>query len=348
MDTGPSRSPSGSPQQPSAGGSSSSTPTASASSSSVNAFSTALRPAPTSSAAANKGKGPAQPVAAGARGGAGPAGGRVVQNAGGAAGGQPGGAAAGSVSVGGPGGVVRRTVLNSILVSTRQKGNPVIQHIRTVPWEYGDINCDYQVGATAGLLYLSIRYHLLHPEYIHGRIADLGQSYSLRIVLVHCDADNHAAAIKELTKICLINGYTMMTCWTAQEAGRYLELYKSLERKPPDLIRERVDDSYMAHLTSALTSVKGVNKTDVTTLISNFGSFEKILLAPASSLSALPGVGDKKVKRLRDAFTSPFQLNNTPAKKKRLEKERQGRTSEAARRGEARGGGGGERGNELN
>lgn len=37
------------------------------------------------------------------------------------------------------------------------------------------------------------------------------------------------------------------------------------------MIRERVDDSYMAHLTSALTSVRGVNKTDVTTLVSNFG-----------------------------------------------------------------------------
>lgn len=60
------------------------------------------------------------------------------------------------------------------------------------------------------------------------------------------------------------------TC-RAQEAGRYLESYKQLERKPPDMIRERVDDSYMAHLTSALTSVRGVNKTDVTTLVSNFG-----------------------------------------------------------------------------
>jgi len=59
--------------------------------------------------------------------------------------------------------------------------------------------------------------------------------------------------------------------YRAQEVGRYLETYKQFERKPPDLIKERVDDSYMAHLTSALTSVKGVNKTDVTTLVSNFG-----------------------------------------------------------------------------
>ncbi|GAA5917121.1 hypothetical protein JCM6882_009354 [Rhodosporidiobolus microsporus] len=299
--------------------------------SSNNPFSTIPRPATatpaTTASAAAKGKQPAQPAQAGASGVAGgAAGGRVVhQPGGGGAGG--GGAAAGSVSVGGPAGIVRRTVLNSILVSTRQKGNPVINHIRTVPWEYGDIKCDYQVGATAGLLYLSIRYHLLHPEYIHTRIADLGTAYGLRIVLVHCDSDNHTAAMRELTKICLVNGYTLVTCWSAQEAGRYLELYKSLERKPPDLIRERVDDSYMAHLTSALTSVRGVNKTDVVTLASNFGSFDKILLAPASTLSSLPGLGDKKVKRLRDAFTAPFQLNPAQKKRRRV-------VGEAEKRGE--------------
>lgn len=206
--------------------------------------------------------------------------------------------------------------MNSILVNTRQKGNPVIGHIRQVPWEYGDIKCDYQVGATAGVLYLSIRYHLLHPEYIHQRIADLGGNYNLRIILVQCDADNHTAAMKELTKVALVNGYTLMTCWSAQEAGRYLESYKLYERKPPDLIRERVDDSYMAHMTSALTSVRGVNKTDVTTLVSNFGSFSSIVLASPAALSNLPGLGDKKVRRLREAFTAPFTLQARNKKRK--------------------------------
>ncbi|GAA5864029.1 hypothetical protein JCM1840_000674 [Sporobolomyces johnsonii] len=244
-------------------------------------------------------------------------GGRVVQPG---AGGTPaGGAARGAVSVGGPAGIVRRATQNSVLVNPCQKGNPVISNIRSVPWEWGDIKCDYQVGATTGVLFLSIRYHLLHPEYIHTRIADLGQSYSLRIVLVQCDADNHTAAMRELTKICIVNGYTLLVAWSAQEVGRYLETYKQFERKPPDLIKERVDDSYMAHLTSALTSVRGVNKTDVTTLLSNFGSFEKIVNAPAASLSTLPGLGDKKVKRLRDAFTGSFTAK---AKKRKSAAER--------------------------
>ncbi|KAK4054310.1 ssDNA endonuclease and repair protein rad10 [Microbotryomycetes sp. JL221] len=215
-------------------------------------------------------------------------------------------------------GVVRRATTNSILVNTVQKGNPVIAQIRNVPWEYGDIVGDYQVGATAGVLYLSLRYHLLHPEYIHTRIKKMSHSYALRIMLVLCDVDNYQAAIRELTKVCIINEYTMMVAWSNMEAARYLETYKLLERKAPDVIKERVDNSYMAHLTSCLTSVKGVNKTDVVTLASNFGTFKNIVNAPSETLSMLPGLGDKKIKRLRDAFETNFVVASTQAQKKRM------------------------------
>lgn len=60
-------------------------------------------------------------------------------------------------------------------------------------------------------------------------------------------------------------------CNRTSEAGRYLEIYKAFERKPPDMIKERVENDHMAHLNAALTSIKGVNKTDVMTLASNFG-----------------------------------------------------------------------------
>lgn len=59
-----------------------------------------------------------------------------------------------------------------------------------------------------------LRYHLLHPEYIHTRIKKLGHAYALRIMLVHCDVENHQAAIRELTKTCLVNEYTMMVAWS--------------------------------------------------------------------------------------------------------------------------------------
>lgn len=58
-----------------------------------------------------------------------------------------------------------------------------------------------------------LRYHQLHPEYIHTRIERVGQSYSLRVLLIHCDADNHAPAMRELNKVALVMGYTMIVAW---------------------------------------------------------------------------------------------------------------------------------------
>ena len=60
-------------------------------------------------------------------------------------------------------------------------------------------------------------------------------------------------------------------CNRVEEAARYLETYKSFEHKAPDGIKERIQNDYMSHLNACLTSVKGVNKTDVYTLATNFG-----------------------------------------------------------------------------
>lgn len=35
-----------------------------------------------------------------------------------------------------------------------QRGNPILEHVRNVGKEYGDILADYQVGRTTGVLYL--------------------------------------------------------------------------------------------------------------------------------------------------------------------------------------------------
>jgi DNA excision repair protein ERCC-1 len=47
-----------------------------------------------------------------------------------------------------------------------QKGNPVLDKIKSMPWEYGDIPADYVLGVTTCALFLSLKYHRLHPEYI--------------------------------------------------------------------------------------------------------------------------------------------------------------------------------------
>ena len=53
------------------------------------------------------------------------------------------------------------------------------------------LTSDYVLGATTCALFLSLRYHRLHPEYIYNRIQKLGKEYNLRILLVMVDIVLH-------------------------------------------------------------------------------------------------------------------------------------------------------------
>ncbi|KAH7913894.1 restriction endonuclease type II-like protein [Hygrophoropsis aurantiaca] len=196
---------------------------------------------------------------------------------------------------------------NNIIINPNQRKNPLLDCIRDVGKEFGDIVPDFQVGRTTCALFLSLKYHRLHPEYIHTRIEKLGHSYNLRILLILCDVSESQELIRELTKVCLINNMTIIVAWSNEEAGQYLATYKQFEHKPPDLIKERVDQDYDSLLRTALTSISKVNKTDVETLRTSLGSFADIARTPADRLQKLPGFGPVKVRRIKEAFEKPFR-----------------------------------------
>nr|CAG4646515.1 EOG090X0BTB [Macrothrix elegans] len=196
----------------------------------------------------------------------------------------------------------------SIIVNQRQRGNPLLKAIHNVPWEYGEIVPDYVMGHTCCALFLSLKYHNLNPQYIHERLKDLGRQYELRILLVQVDIRDPYVPIKELTKICLLADLTLLLAWSAQEAGKIIETYKVFEHKPPDLIMEKPDASNgaLSKIADALTSIKSINRTDATTLLSNFKTLEKIFQASEEDLSLCPGIGPLKAKRLYRVLHEKF------------------------------------------
>lgn len=52
--------------------------------------------------------------------------------------------------------------------------------------------------------------------------------------------------------------------------------------------------------------VRSVNKSDVLTLASNFGSLKAVCDASAEELALCPGLGDKKVARIHEALHAPL------------------------------------------
>lgn len=199
---------------------------------------------------------------------------------------------------------------NKILVKPTQQNNPILKHVRNVPWEPSDyIKADFLVGQTTGVVYLSLRYHRLYPTYIYDRLSELKHFYVGRILLLYVDIEAYHDAIRELNRLAIISDFTLMLAWSLEEAGRYLETYKAFEHKGPDLIRERVQDEFLAKMTDCLTQVKSVNKTDVLTLLSTFGSLKDIVDAKSDQLAMCPGFGEQKVKRLQQAWKQPFLAN---------------------------------------
>ncbi|XP_039601893.1 DNA excision repair protein ERCC-1 [Polypterus senegalus] len=195
---------------------------------------------------------------------------------------------------------------NSIIVSLRQRGNPILKFVRNVPWEFGDIIPDYVLGQTTCALFLSLRYHNLNPNYIHDRLKQLGKAFTLRVLLVQVDVKDPHHCLKELARICLLADCTLILAWSPEEAGRYLETYKSYEKKPADLLMERVEQDFLSKVTDCLTTVKSVNKTDTVTLLSTFSSLKRIMTASKEELTLCPGLGPQKARRLHDVFNQPF------------------------------------------
>ncbi|OAA70937.1 mating-type switching protein swi10 [Akanthomyces lecanii RCEF 1005] len=204
----------------------------------------------------------------------------------------------------------QRQGASNILVSPRQRGNPVLTHIKSMPWEYSDIPADYVLGTTTCALFLSLKYHRLHPEYVYTRIRNLQGKYNLRVLLTMIDIPNHEDPLRELSKTSMVNNVTVISCWSAAEAARYLELYKAYEHASFDAIRGKQSSSYAERLVDFVTVPRSLNKSDAVALVANFGSLKNAVNADAEQLGMLSGWGGVKVKRWSAAIEEPFRAKN--------------------------------------
>lgn len=65
---------------------------------------------------------------------------------------------------------------SKLLINRRQENNPVLKYVRNVPYEWsGEIRPDFLCGPKCGVLYLTLKWHKLHPAYLETRCNDLNQ-----------------------------------------------------------------------------------------------------------------------------------------------------------------------------
>lgn len=194
----------------------------------------------------------------------------------------------------------------NLLVNPKQRGNPLLKAVHNVTWEFAEIIPDYQMGQFSCALFLSLCYHNLNPDYIHERLKQLGQTYQLRVLLVLVDTKDPHHMLKNLTRICILADLTLILAWSFEEAGKIIETYKIYENKPSDNIRERGESSPYLRFIQALTTIKPINKSDAMVLIDKFKTLEGILKASEHQIANLPGIGDRKAKKLHSTLHAKF------------------------------------------
>ncbi|KAK3725177.1 ssDNA endonuclease and repair protein rad10 [Vermiconidia calcicola] len=202
----------------------------------------------------------------------------------------------------------KRSAPSSIIVSPRQKGNPILSAIKSIPWEYGDIPADYVLGLTTCALFLSLKYHRLHPEYIYSRIKALQGKYALRIVLCMVDISNHEDSLRELSKTSLINNVTLILCWSSAEGGRYLELFKTYENAAPTSIKQHQSTKYGDRMIDFVTTPRSINKTDAVSLVSQFGTLRTAVNARHEDVAMVAGWGERKCQQWCGSVREPFRV----------------------------------------
>ena len=218
---------------------------------------------------------------------------------------------------------------NQILINPRQEKNPLLKTPRMtkIPYRFdSSFLSDFYISPVFQILYLSLKYHNLHPEYLGERwklfnkgstINDSSRTdKALRVLLVNIDIPSPQATLRQIQGFCMKVGLTVVLVWSLEDAGNYIAMAKSVDDAPTKArsIEGNKATDYHTCANEALTGIRLVNITDATNLLANCKSIKKIVLEGckgdnSDGLSNIHGLGPKKLRALKDTFSDPFIIN---------------------------------------
>ena len=215
----------------------------------------------------------------------------------------------------------RRPVIfgNTLLVNCNQSGNKLLKHLR-IPYQMTDSisPAHYLMFDSCCAIFLSLKYHVIYPDYIYEKLNELRNAYQLKVLLLLVDHIEFQSSLKELTKLSIRTNCTLVLSWSYEEAANHIENYRNFADKSADIIMGKQTNNSEANQTAyqciieALTSVKSINKTDAVSLISTFDSFENIVKSDDDQLIVCPGMAALKVSPIRhknSQLINLFQFN---------------------------------------
>ncbi|CAJ1348657.1 unnamed protein product [Effrenium voratum] len=196
----------------------------------------------------------------------------------------------------------------AIVARTRQQANPVLSCIRSTLVEFvadDTLSADFLAGPDTAVLFISLRFQRVHPEYLDRRIQGLGE-WRNRILLCRVDVEQPEEALEQVTLAAFHGKLSLLLAWTDAEAAAYIETLHRYQSKGAEALMGRLNQDHHARHLEVLTTIKGINKTDAAALSTCFGSFAGVAKASSEDLQRCSGIGDKKVRQLSNVFHKPF------------------------------------------
>lgn len=225
---------------------------------------------------------------------------------------------------------------NIILANSNQSKNPLIKNLQNVRVVFNDSisPAHFLLYDSCCAIFLSLKYHVIHPNYIYDRINDLQNRYQLKLLLVMIDHVIYEKSLKELTIVAIRTNFTLLPAWTYEEAAHHIENYRLNSDSTPDIIMGRMNgtnrtgqsssesgtlkkndpssnNSLRQNLVETLTTIKSVNRTDAVTLLSAFETFDSLIRANTDELTVCSGISMLKARRLHSTFNKPFIRSKT-------------------------------------
>lgn len=119
----------------------------------------------------------------------------------------------------------------TVLVNSTQRENPLLNQLKNTNWRYykpppgTKIYYDYFIKGRS-VLFLTLTYHKLYSDYIDRRMKPLIKNDN-NILLFVVDDNNSEDPIKDLTKVCMSNGFTLLLAFNFEQAAKYIEYLNS-------------------------------------------------------------------------------------------------------------------------
>lgn len=195
-----------------------------------------------------------------------------------------------------------------VVASLRQQANPVLKYFSSVPFCLAPVVPDFLVGVGACVVFLSLKYHRLHPKQLVQRLLPLQRHRELkkRFLLLVNDVEGAYASLAQVILHALHYGFILLVAASSAEAAELLQQLKASENRAADSLQPTLDARHAPRCAEVLRVLPSINRADFVSLAKEFGCMRHILLAQQQQLQQCPGIGPKKVRALVAAFQEPF------------------------------------------